>query len=382
VNHHARRRRPAHAARPKAGRTKGGSALGPALAAAGALAAAAAVLVNIHNARRAEKRHPPLGRFVEVDGVRMHVASWGDGAPVVLVHGNGTMVEDWALSGLVERLLDDGHRVIAIDRPGYGHSDRPRDRIWDAYAQADLVARTMARLDIERPIVVGHSWGAIVTAALAIRHERDLGGIVLLGGYYYPTRRADVWLFSPPAIPVIGDAMRYTISPLIGRLIAPKLIRKMFEPKPVPSRFRERFPLDLSLRPSQLRASAEDSALMVPSAMALEDEHGGLGLPVAILAGEGDRLVTPARQAIRLHDEIAGSTLRLLPGLGHMIHYDAQDEIAGAVRHLLDWAEAGPPTRSPALTSRGHAGEASSAPADQTGTPRREEAARELVAGK
>jgi pimeloyl-ACP methyl ester carboxylesterase len=378
VNHHARRRRPVHAARPKAERTKSGSALGPALAAAGALAAAAAVLVNVRNAQRAEERNPPLGRFVEADGARVHVASWGDGAPVVLIHGNGTMVEDWALSGLVERLLDDGHHVIAIDRPGYGHSDRPRDRIWDAYAQADLVARTMARLDIERPIVVGHSWGAIVTAALAIRHERDLGGIVLLGGYYYPTQRADVWLMSPPAIPVIGDAMRYTISPLIGHLIAPKLIRKVFEPKPVPSRFRESFPLDLSLRPSQLRASAEDSALMVPSAMAMEDEYGGLRLPVAILAGQGDRLVTPARHAVRLHDEIAGSTLRLLPGLGHMIHYDAQDAIAGAVRHVLDRAQAGPP----APAGRGHAGEASSASADHSGTPGREEAARELVAGK
>jgi pimeloyl-ACP methyl ester carboxylesterase len=356
VNQHAQVRR---LVRRAAERTGGvGSSLGPALAAAGVFAAVGAALINIRQAQRAEKRHPPMGRLVEVDGVRVHVASWGDGAPVVLLHGNGTMVQDYVLSGLVERLLDDGHRVIAIDRPGYGHSDRPRDRVWDASAQADLVARTLARLDIERPVVVGHSWGAIVAAALAIQHESDLRGIVLLSGYYHPTRRADVWLMSGPAIPVVGDVMRYTISPPIGRLIAPKLIRKVFEPRQVPSRFRDSFLLDLALRPSQLRASAEDSALMVPSAMGMQQGYRRLRLPVAILAGDGDQIVTPGRQSARLHDEIPGSTLTLLPGLGHMIHYDAQDEIAGAVRQVLHRARGAASARRPAYSSGARAAEA------------------------
>ena len=191
----------------------------------------------VANARRAEERHPPVGRILEVDGVRMHVASWGEGAPVVLIHGNGTVVGDWAISGLVDRLVDDGHRVIALDRPGYGHSDRPRDRIWDAYAQADLIARTLARLGVERPVVVGHSWGAIVAAALAIKHEGMLGGIVLLSGYYFPTGRVDVWLLSPPAIPVVGDVLRYTVAPPLGRfVVAPALIRRVFEPSAPTSR--------------------------------------------------------------------------------------------------------------------------------------------------
>lgn len=61
--------------------------------------------------------------------------------------------------------------------------------------------------------------------------------LVLASGYYYPTVRADVFLFSPPAIPVIGDVMRYTVSPVIGRLILPSLIKAMFAPADVPERF-------------------------------------------------------------------------------------------------------------------------------------------------
>lgn len=102
--------RPFDAARPSPG-----FMAGAAVVAAGAVAAMA-----VHRAAQdAERRHPPVGRFIEVDGVRLHYAEWGEGEPVVLINGNGTMVQDWALSGLVG-LAAQQYRVIAIDRPGYG----------------------------------------------------------------------------------------------------------------------------------------------------------------------------------------------------------------------------------------------------------------------
>ena len=128
-------------------------------------------------------------------------------------------------------------------------SERPHGRLWTARAQADLLRRTLARLGVERPIVLGHSWGTLVALALALDHPEAVRGLVLLSGYYFPTGRLDVWAFAPPAIPVVGDLMRYTVSPALGRMIAPKLIARMFEPLPVPRRFATRFPLDLALRP-------------------------------------------------------------------------------------------------------------------------------------
>ena len=72
------------------------------------------------------------------DGVRLHYIDRGQGEPVVLLHGNGTMAQDFDLSGVLE-IAAGRYRVIAFDRPGYGHSARPRDRIWTPDAQAKLL---------------------------------------------------------------------------------------------------------------------------------------------------------------------------------------------------------------------------------------------------
>jgi pimeloyl-ACP methyl ester carboxylesterase len=94
--------------------------------AAGALAAMA--LLNRHLAKKAEDDNPPAGQFLEVDGVRLHYVERGSGDPLVLLHGNGSMIEDFESSGLVD-LAAKNYRVIVIDRPGFGHSSRPRNVI-------------------------------------------------------------------------------------------------------------------------------------------------------------------------------------------------------------------------------------------------------------
>lgn len=159
------------------------------------------------------------GRFVAVDSVRVHYTVKGRGRPVVLLHGNGTMAEDFAICGLVDRLAE-RYRVIAIDRPGFGYSTRPRYRTWTAVAQAQLVHRVLERLNVERPLIVGHSWGTLVALALAAGNERELRGLVLLSGYYYPSRRADIALSRSLANPWVGDAARAMMPTALSPMLA------------------------------------------------------------------------------------------------------------------------------------------------------------------
>ncbi|AWN48824.1 alpha/beta hydrolase [Methylobacterium terrae] len=280
--------------------------------------------------RTEEPEHRPLGRLIEVDGVRVHAIVRGRGRPVVLIHGNGTMAEDFVICGLVEQLAK-SYRVIAIDRPGFGHTERPRHWVWTAQAQARLIGHVLRELNVERPVVVGHSWGTIVSLALAIHESVDLRGLVLLSGYYYPGRRADVALIAPLAVPGLGDAARALVPGAVGRAMAPQVFRHVFKPQPVPARFTARFPVALSLSATQSRASAEDTASMNAAVALMQSRYAALRLPVAILSGDADAVVDPAEQSCRLHAEVAGSTLTLLPGQGHMIHYAAKARIVRAV---------------------------------------------------
>jgi alpha/beta hydrolase fold len=126
------------------------------LAAAAALAGTA-LIVN-WQARRAERRHPSEGEFITVNGVRLHYIEAGEGSPVVLLHGNGSMLNDVALS--IFGPLAKTHRVIAFDRPGFGYSERHGDRVWIPEEQAALFRDALRALGVDRPVLYGHSFGA------------------------------------------------------------------------------------------------------------------------------------------------------------------------------------------------------------------------------
>jgi pimeloyl-ACP methyl ester carboxylesterase len=292
----------------------------------------AAVAYLVRNAAlRAEDKYPPLGKFITVDGVRLHyLDTGGTGTAVVLLHGNGATIADWQISGVIDKAKQN-YRVIAFDRPGFGYSDRPRGKLWTPGAQADLIGKAIEQIGVARPVVVGHSWGAMVAVALAIRHPGFIRGLVLVSGYYFPSLRADVLFGAPPAIPLLGDVLRYTLSPLLGRVMAPRLIAKMFAPREVTPRFTKEFPIDLTLRPWQIRASAAETAFMVPAAAQLEGGYETIKAPVTIITGADDRIIDPDSQSVRLHDLIRRSKLRVLPGLGHMLHHFAADVIVGAM---------------------------------------------------
>jgi pimeloyl-ACP methyl ester carboxylesterase len=98
---------------------------------------------------------------LEVNGLRLHYVERGSGAPLVLLHGNGSMIQDFESSGLID-LAAKNYRVIVFDRPGFGHSDRPRNVVWTPAAQAELVNSALDRLGVSHAIVLGHSWGASV----------------------------------------------------------------------------------------------------------------------------------------------------------------------------------------------------------------------------
>jgi pimeloyl-ACP methyl ester carboxylesterase len=300
----------------------------------GGLVLAATALVNRQLAKSAERDNPPAGRFLEIDGVRLHYVERGTGEALVLLHGNGSMIEDFESSGLLEK-ASKSFRVLAFDRPGFGHSNRPRGVVWTPEVQAELIYQALRRLGVSTAIVLGHSWGASVAIALGLRYPNFTRALVLASGYYYPSARLDVIVMSPPALPIIGTLLSHTISPVVSRLMWPLLTKKVFAPAQVPQKF-SHFPKEMAMRPSQIRASAGEAALMVPDAIVFHKRYGELKMPVAIIAGQGDRIIDTDEQSARLHREVEHSTFSRVLGAGHMVHQTAPYQVMTAVREAAN----------------------------------------------
>jgi pimeloyl-ACP methyl ester carboxylesterase len=296
--------------------------------AVGALAAIA--LFNRHMANKAERNNPPKGRFLKVNGVRLHYIERGEGTPLVLLHGNGSMIQDFESSGLIDLAAKD-YRVIVFDRPGFGHSQRPRTTVWGPDAQAGLIKSALAELGVSNAIILGHSWGASVAVAMGLKYPELVQGLVLASGYYYPTLRPAVVALAAPSLPLVGDLLSHTISPLLSRAMWPMMMAKIFGPQPVPRKF-DGFSKEMALRPSQIRASAAESALMIPDAFKLRLQYANLRMPVVIIAGEEDKLIDVDTQSARLHSDILQSSFHRFAGNGHMIQQTATDKVMAAIR--------------------------------------------------
>ena len=296
---------------------------------AAAIGLATSALLIRWKTREVESEHAPIGQFIEVDGVRLHYVVRGEGEPLLLLHGNGSNVLDLECSGLLDRAAE-RYQVIAFDRPGFGYSSRPRTTLWTPEAQARLLHKALRQLGIRRPIVAGHSLGTQVALSMALQFPDDVRSLALMSGYYYPSMRLDAVLGSTPAIPVIGDLMRYTVSPWIGRLLWTPMAKLLFSPSAISATFRA-YPAWMSLRPLALRAQAVEMPIAVATAARLQREYRDLAVPVVIMAGTDDRFVDTGRNSVRLHRELPGSELTLAPGAGHMVHHIVPEEVMAAI---------------------------------------------------
>jgi pimeloyl-ACP methyl ester carboxylesterase len=290
---------------------------------------------------RLEAAHPPTGRFVEVQGVRLHVAELGlaPGAPgadpaVVLIHGASGNLEDMRLA-LGEKLAS-SHRVILIDRPGHGWSSRPEcDDCASPARQAELVAGALEQLGVRRAILLGHSWGGAFATAYALAFPERTAGLVLVSTPTHPWPGNPGWYNKVALLPYIGPLFLRTCVYPLGLLLAASASRSVFEPQAVPDDYVRRAAILLVLRPKTFYWNARDLALLESFTAAQVPRYVDLRTPTVIITGDCDTLVSPQLNAQALAAILPRAKLVLLKNIGHMPHHAAPDVVAAAVAELV-----------------------------------------------
>jgi pimeloyl-ACP methyl ester carboxylesterase len=289
---------------------------------------------------RIEAAHPPAGQFMEVEGVRLHVAeiglardSLGAEPAVVLIHGASGNMEDMRLA-LGEKLAK-AHRVILIDRPGHGWSSRPPGDVYASPArQAELVAAALKQLGVRRAILVGHSWGGAFVTAYALAFPDRTAGLVLLSAVTHPWPADPGWYNNLASLRGIGPLFLRTLVYPLGSFLIDGISRSVFEPQAVPENYVRRAAIRLVLRPRTFFANARDLALLKNFIAAQVPSYSSLRSPTIIISGDCDPMVSPQINACALAATLPRAKLVLLKGVGHMSHHAAPEAVAAAIDEL------------------------------------------------
>lgn len=285
---------------------------------AGALALTASLVLFAWNTnRRIDAGFPPIGRFVDVPGARLHVVDRGTGPVVLMVHGLGGQLRHFTYG--IEKRLSSQFRVIAVDRPGSGHSLRHVGASASMEAQADALAALLDRLGVAQATVVGHSLGGAISLMLAARHPQRVKALALVAplthtpeGLPAPFRGLDI------AQPWLRRAVAWTAAVPAFILRSPAIMQFLFSPETHPKDFATRAGGLLSLKPSQFIAASTDLAAIPDSLPVLEASYARLQLPVAMLYGKKDLVLDPALHAQAFVEKVPHTRLTLVDG-GHML---------------------------------------------------------------
>ena len=263
----------------------------------------------------------------------LHAVQGGEGNDLVLIHGALATHHDW-LCGPAG-LLAEGARVTIVDRPGHGASRRPRF-FGTPRDQARQIADGLARLGIGRATIVGHSFGALVALALAECRGERVEALVLAAPLAFPEPRLLEHSFlAPRSMLLVGPLLsRIAGAARLDRAMLDQVQTQMFSPAPVPDAWRRTFPYEAVLDPDVMVCEGEDAAAILPMSPAGSIDLAKVQVPVRVLAGTADRIVSHERQGKALarllpHGEFVG-----IEGAGHMLHHTHPAPLLSAVESV------------------------------------------------
>jgi proline iminopeptidase len=263
------------------------------------------------------------------DGYRLFVEQLGDGTPLIVLHG-GPGIDHTMFRPFLDPLADD-YRLLYVDERGQGRSEQVDAESLSVERFARDVDQLAEALGLDGFVLLGHSFGAIVTTWHAINLGTAAGYVISGGGDSSEKLMADVGAsleaMGEEGKPIANSWDQEQHVETTEELAALMEVQLPFHlAGPVPAGFME----DAVYSPAVLRHFARNGY----GDFDYTPELGSVSKPTLVIVGSGDRTTTP-RAAQVLHEGIAGSELVVLDGAGHLCYIEAQDAYLAAVRAFL-----------------------------------------------
>lgn len=266
---------------------------------------------------------PAEGKLLEAGPVCFHYLDLGppDAPAIVMVHGilSNTRIFTYHLAPAMAR----DHRVIVVDRPGWGYSALNGERLHIG-KQADAIAHLIGQLNLQKPLIVGHSMGGALALALALAHPDKARGLALIAPLTQVLDRPPAAFASYHLPPILAQLISVSIAIPIAMLTGKTKTAKVFAPDPVPADFAVRGGGALAIQPESFRQAAFEIGSTREALQAQVGRYAEIKLPVAILYGKADAILDPQSHGMITASAIAGATIEQVEG-GHMLPITAPD---------------------------------------------------------
>jgi len=298
---------------------------------AGVLALVAAIVILNWTWGRIPGEPPMTGRLVRLGDVSVRVLERpGHHPAVVLLHGLPGTANDF--DAVTARLP--GVHTIAFDRPGFGYSSGGYHPLAEQLA---TIGRLLATLHVNRPVLVGHSYGGTLALAYAEAHPGAVRGLVLVdaaagGAHSTAFRRAQSHLVQVLSWPVVQPLADVTFSQLVRTVAAKQGDAQAFDPGSV-DRGHEHRVLALNMQHDDLDALAGEQLHADGVIAGVDKRLASIAVPAVVIQGLHDQLVAAAHGR-RLAATLPHARLVMVSG-GHMAPYVHPALIAAAIRQLL-----------------------------------------------
>ncbi len=291
-----------------------------------------------YTARRVEIAVPPQGRFLNLDGERIHYLDKGAGPALFLIHGLSGQMGNFTYA-LVGRLARE-FRVVAVDRPGSGYSTRPADADASLRAQGRALAKVIRALNLDRPLIVGHSMGGAIALAIALDNPECVSGLALIAPLTEVIKTPPA-PFRGLAIPsrLVRWIVAWTLATPLTMLAADRVLKEVFAPEKAPPDFATAGGGLLSLRPRNFYAASSDLLAVNNGFAEMIRRYPSLSVPVGILFGRRDGLLDYRLHGEATKEKIPNLHLEVVEG-GHMLPITAPDLVADFIRRIARMAAA------------------------------------------
>ncbi|MFH1797248.1 MAG: alpha/beta hydrolase [Pseudomonadota bacterium] len=288
-------------------------------------------------ARRAERLVPARGKFVEIDGNRIHYVEEGEGRPILFIHGLGGTLHHLRHPLFGGKIP--GYRLIAIDRPGAGYSTRAAGVSARMPEQAALIAKFIDRLGLEKPLVVGHSLGGMITLTLALNHPDKISGIVLLAALTrhregVPPEFAPIYIRSPLKRWLLAN----TVAIPAALKMAPATLAYVFGPQETPKDYMTEGGGELGLRPGHFINMVKDLVAVADDMPALSKRFSEIDMPAGMIFGTADKVLNYKENGDEFRGLIKGLDFEMVEGIGHHPQYWATDRVVAMIGRVAQRA--------------------------------------------